>query len=62
MEFLFGEGGKIIYEIQERRELNEEIETNKKQNISSNLGEAISSKDTALNSSFRLLERISGLS
>ena len=62
VEFLFGEGGKIIYEIQERRELNEEIETNKKQNISSNLGEAISSKDTALNSSFRLLERISGLS
>ena len=53
VEFLFGEGSKIIYEIQKKRELNEEIETNKKQNISSNLGEAISSKDTALNSSFR---------
>jgi len=53
VEFLFGEGSKIIYEIQERRELNQEIKTEKKQNTSSNLGEAISSKNTALKSYFR---------
>lgn len=53
VEFIFGEGSKIIYEIQERRELNQGIETDKKQNISSNIGQSISSKDTALKSYFR---------
>jgi hypothetical protein len=56
IEFLFGEGGKIIDEIQARRELDQEMRTDENTSdlfFNSNATKSISSKNAALSSFFR---------